>query len=220
MKIKYYPILFSSSLILFLVVCISIITKIEFKQNSNLQNIVVPFNPKFEDYNLSQTVNNYYSTSNDALKISHINKKPINHNRFKADDTLENLMIQAVALTGIPYRWGGTSPRTGFDCSGFIRYVFRNALGVNLPRTAAEMAHVGRPVPLNALQPGDLLLFDTDRGINTHIGMYVGQNRFIQAPQSGERIKISVLDEHYRDMLGRARRILKDPKPDTKNHEE
>ena len=110
----------------------------------------------------------------------------------------------AMRYLGVPYKWGGASPSTGFDCSGFTMYVFAQ-IGVSLPHYAAAQYGLGRDVPKSNLQPGDLVFF---RGLG-HMGMYIGGGNFIHAPQTGDVVKISSLSEPYRvaNWVG-ARRVL------------
>jgi cell wall-associated NlpC family hydrolase len=91
-------------------------------------------------------------------------------------------------LIGIPYVYGGSSPRSGFDCSGFVRYVY-NSVGINLPHSSYADFNLGRRVSRWALKPGDLVFFN---GVG-HVGMYVGHGRFIHAPHSGTHVQISSL---------------------------
>jgi peptidoglycan DL-endopeptidase CwlO len=93
-------------------------------------------------------------------------------------------------LTGVPYRWGGTSPRSGFDCSGFVMYVY-GKLGIQLPHNAASQFGHGRRV-MGALQAGDLVFFS---GLG-HVGIYAGGGKFIHAPQSGTTVRWSRLSSH------------------------
>ena len=110
----------------------------------------------------------------------------------------------AMQYLGIPYRWGGASPETGFDCSGFIMYVYAK-LGVSLPHYAAAQYNYGVPVGKEDLQPGDLVFFD---GLG-HNGMYIGGGQFIHAPHTGDVVKISGLSESwYASNWVGARRIL------------
>ncbi len=97
----------------------------------------------------------------------------------------------AYKFLGTPYVWGGTSP-SGFDCSGFTQYVFRNAAGVNLPRTTYDQINVGVPVSYNNLQPGDLVFPHTG-----HVGIYVGNGQMIHAPSTGDVIKVSSVYKFY-----------------------
>jgi cell wall-associated NlpC family hydrolase len=115
--------------------------------------------------------------------------------------------LRAVAfarhLLGVPYRWGGTSPRTGFDCSGFVQFVYRH-LGIDLPRTTYSQFDSGRRISREGLEPGDLVFFD---GVG-HVGLYVGGGRFIHAPHSGTTVQISSLaGSWYASRFDGARRL-------------
>jgi cell wall-associated NlpC family hydrolase len=98
----------------------------------------------------------------------------------------------AMQYLGIPYKWGGASPETGFDCSGFLMYVYAK-VGVSLPHNAAMQYQLGTPVSKEQLQPGDLVFFD---GLG-HNGMYIGGGQFIHAPHSGDVVKISSLSDSW-----------------------
>jgi cell wall-associated NlpC family hydrolase len=121
-------------------------------------------------------------------------------------DASRGAQVVAIAMRylGVPYRWGGASPSTGFDCSGFTMYVFAQ-IGVSLPHYAAAQYRMGVPVSRDQLQQGDLVFF---RGLG-HMGMYIGGGNFIHAPQTGDVVKISSLNEPYRvaNWVG-ARRVL------------
>jgi cell wall-associated NlpC family hydrolase len=99
---------------------------------------------------------------------------------------------------GVPYRWGGTTPRSGFDCSGLVAFVYRH-FGISLPHYTVAQSSAGRHVPLRRLRRGDLLFF----GLG-HVGLYVGHGRFIHAPHTGARVRIESL-RHWR--LTAARRV-------------
>jgi len=106
------------------------------------------------------------------------------------------LMVQALSLMGIRYRYGGESPATGFDCSGFVRYVF-NQIGTALPRRAVDISQSGRNVDRDELQPGDLVFFNTLRRPYSHVGIYLGEHRFIHAPSRGGTVEIVNMTERY-----------------------
>ena len=112
--------------------------------------------------------------------------------RADADELISN----AMGFIGVAYRFGGTSP-TGFDCSGFMQYVFRKAFAVNLPRTSAAQAYVGSYVSRSELRPGDMVFFRTHGSRISHVGMYIGNDRFIHAPRTGKRIEITSLSSKY-----------------------
>jgi cell wall-associated NlpC family hydrolase len=106
-------------------------------------------------------------------------------------------------LVGVPYRWAGDSPRTGFDCSGFVRFVYAH-FGLRLPHSSYADFGLGVSVPRQSLRPGDLVFFD---GVG-HVGMYVGDGRFIHAPHSGTSVQVTSLnDPWYRTSYDGARRL-------------
>jgi len=109
----------------------------------------------------------------------------------------------AMQYLGIPYRWGGSSPSTGFDCSGFVMYVF-SRVGVSLPRVVSAQYRVGVPVSRSELQPGDLVFFNS----LGHNGIYIGGGQFIHSPHTGDVVKISSLSGYYIDNWVGARRVL------------
>ncbi|GAA5080323.1 C40 family peptidase [Lysobacter panacisoli] len=110
---------------------------------------------------------------------------------------IKTVLQRAMALLGTPYRWGGSDPDKGFDCSGLVGYVFRNALGIELPRVSREMAKSGELVSDKAkLAAGDLVFFGR-RGRVDHVGIYVGEGRFVHAPSRGKDVQVSSLDTGY-----------------------
>jgi cell wall-associated NlpC family hydrolase len=106
------------------------------------------------------------------------------------------LMLHALSQIGVPYRYGGSTPEDGFDCSGLVRYVFAR-VGVALPRTTYAMSTLGIPVSPEALQPGDLVFFDTLRKPFSHVGIYLGEQRFIHAPTTGGTVQLVNMRERY-----------------------
>ena len=113
------------------------------------------------------------------------------------DEQMNNLAIYAMSLYDTPYRSGGTSRASGFDCSGFVQYVFRNSAGLALPRTSLEMSRAGSAVAIDRLKPGDLVFFNTLHSPYSHVGIYVGEDRFLHAPSSGRAIMLSNMKEKY-----------------------
>ncbi|MBC9072037.1 C40 family peptidase [Thauera sp. CAU 1555] len=109
----------------------------------------------------------------------------------------QELANQAMNYLGIRYRFGGNSPETGLDCSGLVQTVFRNALGLDLPRTAREMAGLGSRVTRNELQPGDLVFFNTMRRTFSHVGIYLGDGRFVHAPAKGGSVRVESMGTAY-----------------------
>ncbi len=111
----------------------------------------------------------------------------------------DDVLLQAMAQIGVPYRWGGSSPQTGFDCSGLIGYVFNNSMNIKLPRSTTEMMRLKAPViERSRLRSGDIVFFATSGGRRvSHAGIYVGDNRFVHAPSSGGKVRIDSLDMPY-----------------------
>jgi cell wall-associated NlpC family hydrolase len=105
--------------------------------------------------------------------------------------------LYALAQLGVPYVFGGASPQAGFDCSGLVRYVFQATRGVDLPRTTFELARTGQSVTPPGLQPGDLVFFNTLRREFSHVGIYLGEERFIHAPATGGVVRIESLRTDY-----------------------
>ncbi len=148
--------------------------------------------------------------------VSHAFAKPVSKSAKTAttavkEDPVANMLLQSMSLIGIPYKWGGNTPNTGLDCSGFIHYVYKKSLGINLPRTSEGMSKLGKNVPLSQLKAGDLLFFSSSgNGHITHVGMYIGKNKFIQSPHTGDSIKITDFDGYYRRTFTIAKRIVQE----------
>jgi cell wall-associated NlpC family hydrolase len=114
-------------------------------------------------------------------------------------ETASELVMQAMNFLGVPYRLGGSSAEQGFDCSGFTRYVFEHSIGLVLPRRAHEQATQAglAPVARNELKPGDLVFFNTMRRAFSHVGIYIGDGRFIHAPASGGEVRVEDMRAAY-----------------------
>ncbi|HKT64667.1 MAG TPA: C40 family peptidase [Burkholderia sp.] len=109
----------------------------------------------------------------------------------------EEISIQAMSLVGVPYRWGGNTPTSGFDCSGLVRYVMGRAADVNLPRTTADMSSRGVSIDPDQVAPGDLIFFNTTGRPHSHVGIYVGKLRFVNAPSTGGTVRLDYLTNPY-----------------------
>ncbi|MDR5750571.1 MULTISPECIES: C40 family peptidase [unclassified Caballeronia] len=109
----------------------------------------------------------------------------------------EEISIQAMSLVGVPYRWGGNTPEAGFDCSGLVRYVVDRAASVNLPRTTADMSGRGESIEPDEVAPGDLIFFNTTGRPHSHVGIYVGKLRFVNAPSTGGTVRLDYLTNPY-----------------------
>ena len=109
----------------------------------------------------------------------------------------QDLAIYALGLIGVDYRFGGTTPERGLDCSGLVRYVFQQVTGLMLPRTSQEISRLGAKIPLAELMPGDLVFFNTRRLQFSHVGIYLGEDRFIHAPRQGGEVEVVTLSKVY-----------------------
>jgi cell wall-associated NlpC family hydrolase len=115
----------------------------------------------------------------------------------KLSERIQGILSKAVTLLGTPYRWGGTSPEGGFDCSGLVGYVYRTALGMELPRVSRDMAKNGELVSDRAaLVAGDLVFFGRSGHVD-HVGIYVGEGRFLHAPRTGKNVQVDTLATGY-----------------------
>ncbi|HEX3139421.1 MAG TPA: C40 family peptidase [Rhizobacter sp.] len=114
-------------------------------------------------------------------------------------DATSDLVVSAMNFLGVPYRRGGDSSDTGFDCSGFTRHIYENSLGLLLPRRVDEQAKASSlaPVKRNDLKPGDLVFFNTLRRTFSHVGIYVGDDKFIHAPKPGGEVRVESLGVLY-----------------------
>jgi len=128
-------------------------------------------------------------------------------------EAANSVLMRAISLVGTPYRYGGNTPDSGFDCSGLVYYAYKDLVKFRIPRTANEMYHLrdASPVDRGELESGDLVFFRTQgRGTADHVGVYVGNGKFIQSPRTGQDIQITSLSEDYwqRHYVG-ARRVMK-----------
>ncbi|MEX8493210.1 C40 family peptidase [Sphaerotilus sp.] len=114
-------------------------------------------------------------------------------------ETASDLVLSAMNFLGVRYRFGGTSEETGFDCSGFTRHVFENSVGLLLPRRSSEQAQAPGLLSIRQddLKPGDLVFFNTMRSAFSHVGIYVGEGKFIHAPRTGSTIRVDDMHQDY-----------------------
>lgn len=107
------------------------------------------------------------------------------------------LVVNAMGFLGVPYKWGGTSAETGFDCSGFVRAIYKQSVGLLLPRQAEQQAAATQEIEKIDLQPGDLVFFNTMRRAFSHVGIYVGDGKFIHSPRAGSEVRVDSLSLSY-----------------------
>ena len=119
--------------------------------------------------------------------------------QFKQDTSVgtEGISIAAIGLVDVPYRYGGNTPKGGFDCSGLIAYVFNKSAGIKLPRTIQQMSTQGFGIESGPPAPGDLLFFNTTGEKYSHAGIYVGQGRFVHAPSAGGTVRLDYITSPY-----------------------
>lgn len=115
----------------------------------------------------------------------------------RASANVQGAIGEALDLIGIRYKRGGSSPETGFDCSGFVGHVFREGLGLYLPRSSREISKAGETIDKTELKPGDLVFFNTMRRAFSHVGIYLGDNRFVHAPRTGGKVRIEDMSDRY-----------------------
>jgi cell wall-associated NlpC family hydrolase len=128
----------------------------------------------------------------------------------------DQMLGKAMGLLGVPYKRGGSSTETGFDCSGFVRYMYETSVGRLLPRRADEQAAATDKIDRNELNPGDLVFFNTMRRTFSHVGIYLGDGKFIHAPSAGKTVRVDDLRAAYwtKRFTG-ARRVKETPATDS-----
>lgn len=131
------------------------------------------------------------------LVFSAAGLRPAISSASQAETNLADPVTHAFQALGARYRYGGSSPATGFDCSGLVVHVFEQAWGVALPRNAAAQARAGNPVARIDLARGDLVFYNTGNQPYSHVGIYLGEGRFIHAPRRGQRVRIESTESRY-----------------------
>lgn len=125
-----------------------------------------------------------------------------------SEDRMNDLVMYALSLAETPYRYGGNSSDSGFDCSGYVGHVFKHELNISLPRTSREISRIGEPIEQSELRPGDLVFYNTLRQPFSHVGIYIGEGKFVHSPKSGDRIRVEPMHYTYwKSRFNGARRI-------------
>lgn len=146
------------------------------------------------------------STSTDAVsrflqERGLLSQAQLESNKFLSTvrDTASDLVLSAMNFLGVPYKRGGNSIDSGFDCSGFTRHIFEKSVGLVLPHRADEQAKLSSLMPIKQeeLKPGDLVFFNTMRRTFSHVGIYVGEGKFIHAPRTGSAVRVEDMREAY-----------------------
>jgi cell wall-associated NlpC family hydrolase len=127
---------------------------------------------------------------------------------LKVSDKASDLIANAMQLLGVPYHRGGTSEASGFDCSGFVRAMYEKTIGLVLPHNAKEQASVTDKIDPSELKPGDLVFFNTMKHAFSHVGIYLGDGKFIHSPRSGSKVRIEDMrDAYWERRFNGARRV-------------
>ena len=121
----------------------------------------------------------------------------IGHAGQVASERASELVVHAIGFLGVPYRRGGNTAETGFDCSGFVRAIFQQTVGLILPRSADQQAAATQTIDKSELQPGDLVFFNTLRRAFSHVGIYIGDNKFIHSPKPGSEVRVEDMRTGY-----------------------
>lgn len=137
-------------------------------------------------------------------------EEPANQTISEDLQTKAQPLLKALSLIGTPYKFGGNNPSKGLDCSGFVKFVYKESADISLPRSAAEMSRKGEEVNQSELQPGDLVFFNTRKKPNSHVGIYAGDGQFVHASSSHTKeVTVSRINEKYwASRFNGARRIL------------
>ena len=139
--------------------------------------------------------------------------------RVTVADRTSELVMTAMGFLGVPYRRGGNDAETGFDCSGFVRSMYERTVGLVLPRLAKEQAAATQPIDKQELQPGDLVFFNTMKRAFSHVGIYVGDGKFIHSPKPGAQVRVEDMDKGYwASRFDGARRVLPAQQADLQAH--
>lgn len=117
--------------------------------------------------------------------------------RHNVTDRASDLVVTAMGFLGVPYKRGGNSAETGFDCSGFVKAMYEQTVGLVLPRRANEQAAATQTIDKNELRPGDLVFFNTMRRAFSHVGIYIGNGKFIHSPKPGAEVRVEDMGVKY-----------------------
>lgn len=131
-------------------------------------------------------------------------------------DRASDLVVTAMGFLGVPYKRGGNTAETGFDCSGFVRAMYEKTIGLVLPRRANEQAAATQAIEKKDLRPGDLVFFNTMKRAFSHVGIYVGEGKFIHSPKPGAQVRVEDMGQNYwHRRFDGARRVLSQSSADT-----
>jgi cell wall-associated NlpC family hydrolase len=124
-------------------------------------------------------------------------RKPIELSSLQADGAGSEILMYTMGLLDVDYQFGGSNPEAGIDCSGMVAYIYQNAVGIKLPHNAAAIAELARPVSDSQLRVGDLVFFNTLGRSFSHMGLYIGEGKFVHAPRTNSAIRSDLLSNSY-----------------------
>ncbi len=124
------------------------------------------------------------------------NGGPSSTSKAENDQQSGDVIMSAMSLLGVPYVFGGNTPK-GLDCSGFIKFIFEKSMKVSLPRTSAAMGQTGQSIARDDIKPGDLVFFNTRGFANSHVGLYIGSNKFLHSPRTGKTVEVANMTNAY-----------------------
>jgi cell wall-associated NlpC family hydrolase len=128
---------------------------------------------------------------------SHKPAAQIRLSNLQADGASREILMYTLSLLDVGYQFGGSNPEAGLDCSGLVSYIYQNAVGLRLPHNAAHIASLARPIPNENLRVGDLVFFNTMNRPFSHMGIYIGDGKFVHAPHTNSTIRVERLDNRY-----------------------
>ena len=124
-------------------------------------------------------------------------RRPIELSKLEASGASREILMYTLGLLDVEYQFGGANPEAGLDCSGMVAYIYQNAVGVKLPHNAAKIAELAQPVSQENLRVGDLVFFNTMNRPFSHMGLYIGDGKFVHAPRTNSAIRADFLDNSY-----------------------
>jgi cell wall-associated NlpC family hydrolase len=143
-----------------------------------------------------------------STKLEHVGTK-LERVGYTVTDRASDLVVTAMGFLGVPYKRGGNTAETGFDCSGFVRAMYEKTIGLVLPRRANEQAAATQAIEKKDLRPGDLVFFNTMKRAFSHVGIYVGEGKFIHSPKPGAQVRVEDMGQNYwQRRFDGARRVL------------
>lgn len=159
--------------------------------------------------NTGSTNSNTNSTNNGAINFVANFTNQLDKASQAVSDTASGLVTTAFGFLGVPYKFGGTNTETGIDCSALVMLIYKESLGMVLPRTAAEQAKASESIDEKDLKPGDLVFYNTMKRTFSHVGIYIGDGKFIHAPRTGAIVRVEEMDQTYwKKRFDGARRVI------------